>query len=41
MQIKIKSKKMKKRVKKKSARHTPNGFFVSLLEVPISTETRL
>lgn len=41
MQIKIKSKKNEKKSQKKSVRHTPNGFFVSLLEAPISTETRL
>lgn len=30
MQIKIKSKKIEKKSQKKSVRHTPNGFFVSL-----------
>lgn len=41
MQIKIKSKKIEKKSQKKSVRHTPNGFFVSLLEAPTAIENRL
>lgn len=41
MQIKIKSKKNEKKSQKKSVRHTPNGFFVSLIEAPTVAESRL